>query len=156
MTDPITIRLATAADIPEIKYQRRHMFTDMGNPENDILDDHDVIFEAWVGPAMEAKEYIGFVAQSEAGENIGGAGLWLPDWPPHPRRPHTHRGYVMNVYVRPEYRGQGIAKRLMIAVMEWCKEHNIHIISLHASDAGRPIYEGLGFEGTNEMRIEIE
>jgi GNAT superfamily N-acetyltransferase len=131
------------------------MFVDMGNPQDQVLADHDELFAVWLGPKMASKEYIGFVAESEVGENIGGAGLWLPDWPPHPRRPDTRRGYVMNVYVQPEYRGQGIAKRLMIAVMDWCKEHNTMIISLHASDAGRPVYEGLGFEGTNEMRIEL-
>jgi len=156
MPDSISIRLATADDIPMIRHQRRRMFVDMGNPENQVLDDHDEIFKKWVGPTMEAGEYLGFLAQNEAGETVGGAGLWLPNWPPHPVRPHTRRGYVMNVYVRPEYRGQGIAKRLMIAVMEWCKANNVLIISLHASDAGRPVYEGLGFEGTNEMRIEID
>ena len=156
MPDPISIRMATADDIPAIQYQRRHMFVDMGNPQNRVLDEHDEVFETWVGPAMEAGEYLGFLAQSEAGETIGGAGLWLPNWPPHPKRPHIRRGYVMNVYVRPDFRRQGVARKIMIAVLDWCKAHNVLIVSLHASDAGRPMYEGLGFEATNEMRIELD
>jgi len=30
------------------------------------------------------------------------------------------------------------------------------MISLHASPFGRPLYESLGFEPTNEMRLHLE
>jgi len=28
-------------------------------------------------------------------------------------------------------------------------------VTLHASDKGRPLYESLGFEATNEMRLKL-
>ena len=37
----------------------------------------------------------------------------------------------------------------------WCKDNGIRALILHASPAGRPLYESLGFKSTNEMRIEI-
>jgi hypothetical protein len=30
------------------------------------------------------------------------------------------------------------------------------MVSLHASDFGRPLYESLGFRPTNEMRLKLD
>jgi len=36
------------------------------------------------------------------------------DWPPHPLHPNEdRRGYVLNLYVEPGYRGRGVARDLM-------------------------------------------
>lgn len=152
----ITYRLATMDDVPEIVQQRHNMFVDMGKPDDVTMRQHSEIFAAWLPKKLSAGDYIGFVAANEAGENIAGAGLWLPDWPPHPNKPTTRRGYVMNVYVRPAYRRMGIARRLMVDLMEYCRNDNRLLLTLHASDEGYPLYESLGFEETNEMRIEMD
>ncbi|MND04839.1 Acetyltransferase (GNAT) family protein [compost metagenome] len=60
------------------------------------------------------------------------------------------------MYVRPAYRRMGIARKLMIDLMAYCKADNRLLLTLHASDEGRPLYESLGFEETNEMRIEMD
>mgnify|MGYP003548309000 CR=1 FL=1 len=36
-----------------------------------------------------------------------------------------------------------------------CRESGVTAVSLHASDAGRPLYESLGFVATNEMRLSL-
>ena len=38
--------------------------------------------------------------------------------------------------------------------MEWCAREGVETVILHASDEGRPLYERLGFEATNEMRLK--
>src|SRR5687768_2573300 len=113
------------------------MFVDMGKPEDATMRDHDAIFEKWLPPKLAAGEYIGFVACNEASANIGGAGLWLQDWPPHPSNPKTRRGYIMNVYVRPQYRRMGIARQLIVNLMDYCRQNNRLLLSLHASDEGQ-------------------
>ncbi len=62
-----------------------------------------------------------------------------------------HRGYVLNVFVEPEYRGRGLARALMELCVTEARSRGIRVVALHASDAGRPLYEKLGFYAANEM-----
>ena len=44
--------------------------------------------------------------------SVASAGLLILDWPPHPFDPEGElRGYLLNVYVEPEYRKRGLAHR---------------------------------------------
>jgi hypothetical protein len=44
----------------------------------------------------------------------------------------------------------------MDAALAWCRANGIRAVILHSSDAGRPLYESMGFTRTNEMRIVLE
>ena len=59
------------------------------------------------------------------------------------------------MYTDPEFRRQGIARRLMQTMIDWCRKEGFVRVDLHASDKGRPLYESLGFEPTNEMRLNL-
>ena len=50
-------------------------------------------------------------------------------------------------------RCRGLAETLMRRVIAWAGEAGVHTLVLHASEAGRPLYERLGFASTNEMRF---
>ena len=151
----VTIRLGTAADVGLISAHRRAMFEDMGIVPRVPHDESIAAFAAGVAPRIERSEYVAFLA-CEGGEVLGGAGLWLMDWPPTPQSVVERRGYVLNVYTRPGARGRGIARRLMDAVSRHCVALGIEVVTLHASDAGRHLYETLGFVPTNEMRAVLE
>ena len=62
----------------------------------------------------------------------------------------------MNVYTEPAHRRRGLSRRLMSELIAWCRAHGITRITLHASTDGRPLYEGLGFTPTNEMRLVLK
>jgi GNAT superfamily N-acetyltransferase len=80
----------------------------------------------------------------------------LYPWVSHPLAPQNkYLAYVLNMYVHHGYRRQGIARKLMAAVTDWSREQGLSVVSLHASDQGRPLYESLGFQGTNEMRLVV-
>jgi len=59
------------------------------------------------------------------------------------------------MYTEPEYRRQGLARRLMEAMVAWCRAERMTSVYLHASDDGRALYESLGFTPTNEMRLVL-
>jgi len=82
-------------------------------------------------------------------------GMWLMDFPPHWHDPQPLRAYLLNFYVVPEARGQGLAYRLLKAAVEEARGRGIKVVSLHASAAGRPIYEKFGFGGTSEMMLKF-
>ena len=69
------------------------------------------------------------------------------------RRIRRRRAYVLNMYTEPAHRRRGLAKRVLEAIVVWCREQGFKVVLLHASDAGRPLYRQFGFEPTNEMRL---
>jgi GNAT superfamily N-acetyltransferase len=155
MTDTFTIRLATLDDVPIIGHHRYEMFMEMGQGTREACDRMRAPSEAWTRAAMEAGRYIGFFAEDATGQVVAGAGLWLMEWLPNPDDVTGRRGYILNVYTEPHARKRGLAKRLVCAAMDWCAERGISIMLLHASDAGRPIYESIGFTQTSEMRFQM-
>lgn len=62
---------------------------------------------------------------------------------------------LSGIYVDPAYRGRGIARALTNAAIEWCRHRGCSTIRLVASDAGRPLYESLGFVPGAEMRLSL-
>ena len=148
-----TIRLATQDDVPTIIQHRRAMFLDMNSTSFLNTPGIDEAFTEWVTPRIASGEYIGFLAVDEQNTVIAGAGARILDWMPQAPDLSTRRVYVMNVFVDEAHRRQGIARLLIDTLLEWCRAQGFHHVILHASDKGRPLYESVGFEATNEMRL---
>ena len=64
--------------------------------------------------------------------------------------------YVTSVYVPPEHRRKGVARRITQAAIQWAREHGCVVVRLRASDNGRRVYETLGFTPTDEMELRLE
>ncbi len=144
-------RSATAADAALISAHRRAMFADMGRTPDSILDAMCRNSEPWVTRVIVEGKYAGWIIE-DAGKPIASAGLLVLDWPPHPLDPACeHRGYLLNVFVEPEYRKRGLAHALVDLCMAEARRRHLRVVALHSSDAGRPIYEGFGFRITSEM-----
>lgn len=95
--------------------------------------------------------YLGWIAEVD-GRVAGSTGLLVVDWPPHPFHPESsHRGYLLNVYVEPEFRQKGLAHQLVELCLAEARQRKIRVVTLHSSDAGRPVYEKFGFHPTSEM-----
>jgi len=59
------------------------------------------------------------------------------------------------MYTEPAARRCGVATRLLEAMVTWCQTNKFSAVSLHASAAGRPLYQMVGFEQTNEMILSF-
>jgi ribosomal protein S18 acetylase RimI-like enzyme len=144
-------RAATAADAKLITTHRRRMFVDAGRADNQVLDVMDRNFEPWVARAIDDGKYFGWLT-SDGNRVVAGAGLMLLDWAPHPLDPRsTQRGYLLNVYVEPEYRRKKLASHLIELALAEARRRKIRVVALHSTEAGRLLYESNGFRGTNEM-----
>jgi GNAT superfamily N-acetyltransferase len=155
MHNAYTIRPATANDAPVIVTHRRRMFEDMGYTNPALLETMCRRFEIWLRIRMAQGLYKAWLAENVQGQVIAGAGLWLMDWPPHVVGQSDYRGNLLNVYTEPTYRRRGLAKRLMLTILDWCRANEVDVVILHASDEGRRLYESLGFTPTNEMRLIV-
>lgn len=146
------LRFATELDAGLIAEQRRRMFVDAGQPDDEKMAAMEEAFLPWVRERIEAGTYLGWLA-GEGERVVGGAGLWLMDFPPHFLHREAVRGYLLNFYVDPEFRGKGLARKLLQAALEEARRRGIEIATLHASKFGRHLYEQNGFTPTNEMML---
>lgn len=150
----LTLRPATVADAETIQAQRDAMFTDMGSDVARVRAVSAMSLE-WLRGALADGSYSGVLIERE-GRAVAGAGVIWQSLPPSPRTLPTLRAYILNVYVTPEQRGRGLAGHLLRALLAECRARGVEMVSLHASDAGRPTYEQLGFVPTNEMRLTLD
>lgn len=150
-----SIRPATAADIDTVLHHRRAMFRDMGYTDGAALDSMVSSSRAYFASALADGAYRGWMAVSDEGRIVGGGGIIVMAWPSNPRDSRTRRAMILNMYVEPEFRRRGIARTLMQAMIDWCRAEGFRTVELHASDDGRPLYESLGFQPTNEMRLVL-
>jgi GNAT superfamily N-acetyltransferase len=155
VTPGFVVRVGVASDAEVIVRHRRAMFSEMGYRDQAALDKMCQAFEPWLARRMQSGEYLAWFAVGADGSVAAGLGLWLMDWPPHMIGPGARRGNILNVYTEPHSRRLGLARRLMETALAWCRASGIRAVILHASDDGRRLYESLGFESTNEMRLKL-
>ena len=110
----------------------------------------------FVKQARAGLEYAAFVAEV-AGEPVGSAAcqVFAGLYPSVFQSDKRKYGYIWGVYVAPEARGQGVAKALTNACTDYLRTIGCTRALLHASPQGEPVYKSLGFEPSNEMRLEL-
>lgn len=151
-----SVRAVRASDAAVVARHRVHMFLDMGELSESDAPGLETASREQLEPLIASGEYTGWVAECD-GVIVAGVGVLL-----HRLLPRAgdlglrHEAYVLNVYTEPEHRRHGLSRRLMLALMEWCRKQNLTRITLHASKFGRPVYESLGFVPTNEMRLVLK
>ena len=150
-----TIRPATLSDIPHVVRHRAEMFREMGIPAE--FDDMAAATELWLRHAIPSKIYLGWVAETARGEVAAGGGLLVIPWPPGPMTMDPRCGFIFNVYTLPEHRKQGLARRLMDAMHDYCRDEGLERVVLNASVFGKPLYDAMGYVASDEpmMRLRL-
>lgn len=131
------------------------MFRDMGQGTADELARMVTAAEPTLARALEDGSYRHWLAVA-SGRVVGGGGVLLCPWPANPRDACTERAMILNVYTEPEFRRQGVARRIVETILLWIRARGLRSANLHASDEGRVLYEKLGFVATNEMRLKFD
>ena len=151
----LRLREATARDVPTLVRHRRMMWTDIGRDPAASIEGSDGPYEDWARRMMGERRFVGFVATS--GDEVAGSGaLWLREEQPRPGVSPGFVPYLMSMYTEPRYRRSGVATAIVKAAIGWSRARGYRKVELHASRAGRPVYEALGFERTWEMRAALE
>jgi len=149
----LTIRPVTSDDVELICEQRERLFRESNSPgrTEEVIRTQTTHFRPWLVQRLRDGSYFGYMLE-DAGKPVAGIGLMLIEWPPGPTHPTSDkRGYVLNVFVEPSHRRQGLAAKLMaLADSEFVRRGATYAI-LNATKMGRPLYEKLGWTATNEM-----
>lgn len=147
------LRPATLADVETLIYHRTAMWRDMGR-EPQFLAMVEAPAREYFTAALPNGNYRGWLAEAD-GKIVGGAGVVISAWPGTLGSTMPKRAMILNMYVEKEYRRRGIARALMETLIAWCRAEGFAHVGLHASDEGRPLYESLGFQPTNEMSLNL-
>ncbi len=152
------IRAAEEKDIPIALALRKKLFRDTGVPGKAFRDDLDSTLLKDYNEAYKRKDMLHFFAydRKKEGQPAAVAGLLLKsDFPYYLFKPGYY-GWVIDVYTEPEYRGKGLASRLLEEVKLWGLGKGVSELKLiSASENARRIYEKFGFRPTSEMSINI-
>ncbi len=160
LSQGLILRLAIVDDIPALVSHRRKMFEDMATLRNeqydraglDAMDESYAVILRYEIPAGSTRVWV----IEGAGQIAASGALKFTDWLPRPDGLRRGLVYVHSVYTEPAYRRQGLARRILTAMMDYCRDNGWPRLSLHASELGRGLYEDLGFKPTNEMRLVLE
>lgn len=162
-SERFTIRLATPEDVEAIATHRARMFDEMGEVPPEAFEILRSKSCERLRDLLTRGDYIGWLAIPTQHPEIiaGGAGVQLREVLPHPL-PRANQGnkiaagrhaIILNVFTEPAWRRQGVAVLLLQRIIDWARAKRLDRLVLHASEAGRSLYERLGFVGTNEMRL---
>jgi GNAT superfamily N-acetyltransferase len=147
-----TLRRATVDDSALITQHRHLMFAAMGVATEERLREMDAAFEPWVRAPLADGTYVGLFLE-EGGKVLSAGGIYFMEFPPGWMDTSALRAYLLNFYTVPEARGRGHARQILEASVAEGRARGRHVITLHASRFGRPIYERFGFTQSNEMML---
>lgn len=151
----IQIRKAGVEDLTHILHHRRAMFEEIGFRDPLVLDRVEKLSREYFCEALRIGTYRAWLAEESNGQIVGGGGIVIANWPGYPGENHAQRAWILNMYTEPAVRRRGVAKQLVEVMIEWCRTNGFSAVSLHASAAGRPLYEMVGFQQTNELMLKL-
>jgi GNAT superfamily N-acetyltransferase len=132
------------------------MWIDLGIPAEALEPDGHRRVLAFMAEAREQLAFAAFVA--EVGGAIVASASCQLHRPPYPgvlAPGFRQDGYIWGVFVEPAWRRYGLARRLTEATLSHLRGLGCGRAILNASPKGRSLYERMGFQPSNEMRLEL-
>lgn len=145
MKSEISVKIAQKSDLPTVIAIRMEMLSAVNAGKSFDEDFRE-----------RSRDYFTNGAQTTVlafdGENaVGCATICYVQVMPTYSHPTGNRAHIMNVYVREEFRRRGIAREMMKMLLDEAKSRGVSQITLDATESGRPLYQSLGFEGSEEF-----
>jgi GNAT superfamily N-acetyltransferase len=140
----VVVRRAGPGDIDEVVRQRLTFLAHIR--DDDVGADGGFISATrrFIEDEVAAGRMHSWLAE-DGGQCVGIVSMLLWSRPPRPHDRGTLDAYIINMYVVPEHRGNGIGRHLLDACLTAAEEFGIGRLFLHATDEGRPLYESAGF-----------
>lgn len=149
-------RRALDRDIPFLVALRLELFRTVVDEKEWDWDDVTRTQTSWFSEAMKDGRVVAWVAETGDGRIVAASALSFYELPPKPWNPTGLYAYVSTMFTVPDHRRRGLGGRLLQAALDYAAEKGVPNIMLHASPAGRPLYESFGFTAGNEMKMKID
>jgi GNAT superfamily N-acetyltransferase len=157
----MSLREATEKDIPRLRIHHRKMFEEIWEKRGESINP-SVCREIESAYAKKLKQELtdgsckAWVIENENRIVASGA-ITIASFVPTPEDLSSSVAYLHSMYTEKEYRNNNFANLIVKRAIRFCRDNGIKRIFLNASEAGRPIYEKLGFHAAPAMmRLVIE
>ena len=141
------VRLATAADRAEVVRLRLAFIAELRGVDPSTFDDGFVeVTRRYLDDVEQLGRIRTWLATGSGSEEpVGVISVLRNDAPPLPEHHLAHEGYIVNLWVAPAARRRGLARTLLQAARDDAPSWGLRRLYLHATEAGRPLYEQEGF-----------
>ncbi len=141
----LVYRKAKAADIDLLTKTRVEVLLAANSlPDDTDMSEVEKQSRTYYEQAIPGGTHTAFLA-FDADQFVGAGGISYYQVMPTCHNPTGRKGYIMNMYTRPEYRRMGIAYRTLDLLVQDARDRGISCITLEATAMGRPLYEKYGF-----------
>lgn len=136
------IELQRLTDIDRLMEWRREVLTCVfgSAPDSALLAANRDYFERHVGDGS----HIAFIARKD-GADVGCGDVCFYDEMPSPDNLSGRCAYIMNMYVRPQFRHAGVATSILGRLVEEARNNGCDKIYLETTDMGSTVYAAAGF-----------
>jgi GNAT superfamily N-acetyltransferase len=117
------------------------------NTQSDLEQADRLLMAAYRPPSWrrEVEAYLraqpdGWFVVTDGGESVAMAGALA----------YGSFCWIGLVATRPDHQRQGLANRLSTHLVDWAGDHGCSTVALDANDAGRPVYEHIGFQAVGD------
>jgi GNAT superfamily N-acetyltransferase len=145
------LRTATNDDLRLLAQLRLdYLVEDWGYVDPGQREAIEASLASWLPSHLADGSLQAFIAESDG--NVA-ATAWLVtyDYPAGPAALNGRMGTVYNVLTYPQYRRQGAATLVMRRLLAHARELGVAKVTLEATEAGRPVYEKLGFSAASRL-----
>lgn len=151
----ITIRKATSEDLPVLIEHRLSLLRSAnGFDEEADMGPLEAPLAQYYESALATGEHLAYLAfDGAAFVGTVGACLYrvLPTW----HNPTGRKAYLINLYVVPERRREGIGGKLVEKIIQAVLDEGVEFITMEATEMGYSLYVKHGFVSmTSEMQLE--
>jgi ribosomal protein S18 acetylase RimI-like enzyme len=147
------VREATRADTAELARLRWNFRAEDGLPKQS-RDEFEVAWTAWTDRAFASDRWLIAVADAGAGVLCGCMFLEFVEKVPSPDGAAHEWGYVTNAYVEPEWRNQGVGRRLVDVLIDAARKRRVEFLIVWPSKAAVSLYRRAGFRPVEEVHVD--
>lgn len=147
----IVIRRAAPEDIDLLMRWRMEVLREVFSiPQEQLTDGLEEENRLYYRRELASGGHIACFASVD-GEIAGCGGICLYQEMPSPDNPAGKCAYLMNIYTRPQHRKRGIGETIVRWLVKQARQRGASKIYLEASEAGKALYQGVGFVAMKNM-----
>ena len=145
MSDNLKIRLAVPADAElltdlRLQMRRERETAQLTISEESFRQNNLDYFSKFVADGS----YVGVIAEID-GEVAATGGICLHNHPPSYSMPDGRSACLLNMYTLPQFRGRGLAGKIVAVLVEEARKAGCSQVFLNASVMGKGVYQKFGF-----------
>jgi len=155
------LREADSSDIQQLSIHHRKMFEEIWQKKGEQIDiaicnEIENAYAGKLNKELTDGRCKAWVIEYENSIIASGA-VTVVSLVPTPDDLSSNVAYLHSVYTEKEYRNKNFASRIVQQALQYCRDNGIRRISLNASEAGKTIYQKIGFRSSPEtMRLFIK